>query len=114
METVKVNCWKCGGTGRYAIGTCFGCDGTGVNIYSAAAYARKMRAAKARQTATERRNQIARAAREAELASLDFAQMVEEVKEMCCVGHDGLVEDFGGERITVEEMAHRLIARQAA
>lgn len=114
METVTVNCWKCGGTGRYALGTCFGCEGSGVNVYSKSAYARKIQAAKARKAAAARRNQEAAAARNAELATKTLAEMVEEVEFMCCVGHDGLVEDFGGERITVEEMAKRLMARQAA
>ena len=108
-EMTTVNCWKCNGTGHFAIGTCFGCDGTGTNTYTAAAYARKIAAAKGRKTATQRKNEAARAAREAELATKTLAEMVEEVEYMCCVGHDGLVEAEDGQRVTVETLARRLM-----
>jgi hypothetical protein len=113
-EMVTVNCWKCNGSGHFAIGACFGCGGTGTNTYTATAYARKLSAGKGRKTTAVRRSEAARAARDAELATKTLSEMIEEVEYMCCVGHDGLVEDFGGERITVEEMARRLMTRQAA
>ena len=109
--TVTVKCWKCGGAGTFAYGTCFGCDGSGLNTYTEKAYARKVAAAKGRKSAAARRNEEARAARDAELSTKTLAEMIEEVRDMCCIGHDGLVEDFGGERITVEEMAKRLMTR---
>jgi hypothetical protein len=108
-ELTTVNCWKCGGTGHFAIGTCFGCDGTGVNTYTAGAYARKIAAAKGRKSAAARRNEEARAARTAELSTKTLAEMIEEVEFMCCVGHDGLVETVDGERVTIEDMARSLM-----
>jgi hypothetical protein len=109
-EMITVNCWKCSGSGHFAIGACFGCSGTGVNTYTAAAYARKVAAAKGRKSATTRRNEEARAARDAELASKTLPEMIEEVQYMCCVGHDGLVETIDGRRVTVEELARELMA----
>ena len=119
-EYVAVKCWKCGGTGKYAYGVCFGCDGTGTNTYTATAYARRLNTAKGKREAQQRRNAEAAAKRDAELAQLSFDEMLEEVRNMCNIGHDGLLEDWvpgdteRTERITPEEKARRLMSEYHA
>lgn len=109
-ELVTVKCWKCAGSGHFAIGTCFGCDGAGTNTYTAAAYARKVAAAKGRKTAAQRRNEAARAARDAELATKTLAEINESVvsdatHELDLFDH----EAKDGTRVTVEELAKQLM-----
>lgn len=117
-QTVTVNCWKCQGSGRYAAGVCYGCGGTGRNTYTAAAYARRQAAATQRAKAQQVRNAAAREALEMELAEKDFTEMLDWVREVSCIGHDGLLEDWvpgsetETERITPEEKARRMMAER--
>lgn len=117
VETVTVQCWKCRGSGRYALGVCYGCSGSGTNIYGAAVYARKLSAAAGRKGSQHRRNTAAAAAVDERLAAMSVDELAEWVRDVSCVGHDGLVEDWRPgsdtetERVTVETKARRLYAQ---
>lgn len=114
VETVTVQCWKCRGSGRYALGVCFECNGYGTCTYNAAAYARKMSAAAGRRETEQRRNAAAAAAVDERLARMSLDELAAWVRDVATVGHDGLVEDWRPgsdtetERVTVETKARRL------
>lgn len=113
-ETVTVTCWKCHGSGRYALGVCYGCDGAGTNTYNAAAWARKEAAAVREAARVNGRNAAAAAAKDAELAAMSDAELETWVRDVACIGHDGLLDDWvpgsdtETERVTVAEKVRRL------
>lgn len=115
-KLVRVTCGRCSGSGFHAIGSCFGCGGSGVLVYTAAAYKRNQAAAKRRAAAAEARREAAVARRSAELDAMTREQLLQEIPYMMMTftGDNGeeLVQDWGGEKITVPEMADRMIARR--
>lgn len=95
QEMVTVPCWKCGGTGTYAHGVCYGCWGATTNTYTAAHWKRRQAAAKGRATRDAMKREDEQAAQKARFAAMTVAQIELEVPEMVNLEEDGTVGVWG-------------------
>jgi hypothetical protein len=84
-------CRRCGGSGFHQVGTCFGCDGSGTNTFTAAYVARRDAAARGRVTARNNRNADAQTARTVRFAGMSVEEIIVEIPDMVTV-EDGMVE----------------------
>lgn len=113
-QMVTETCYRCNGSGFYAIGTCFGCGGAGTNTYTAAYVARRASAAKGRETARKSREKAAQDATSARRMGMTVADLETEVRNSFTVEDGDMIsvwEDFEAgttKYITVTQMAQSM------